>query len=94
MDAASLHRTQFAGAPAVLVSERIGGLCTFNLAAGVLHAVQGAAILVLSTSFSLPIVTHSLTGPPGSPRKRSHSSTCASAGLLLRSCSSQQSRIC
>jgi Heliorhodopsin len=67
VDAASLHRTQFAGAPAAVVSERIGGLRAFNLAAGVVHAVQGAAILVLSTSFSLPIVTHSLTGPPGSP---------------------------
>ena len=32
-----------------------------------MHAVQGAAILVLATSFTLPIVTYPLTGPPGSP---------------------------
>jgi hypothetical protein len=34
---------------------------------GVVHAAQGAAVLVLATSFTLPIVTHTLTGPPGSP---------------------------
>lgn len=38
-----------------------------NVAMGVVHAAQGAAVLVLATSFTLPIVTHTLTGSPGSP---------------------------
>jgi hypothetical protein len=67
MDAASLHSTLFAGATDAEVGRRIGRLRLFNSAMGVVHAVQGAAILVLATSFTLPIVTHALTGPPGSP---------------------------
>ena len=67
MDAASLHSTLFAGATEVEVGQRIGRLRLFNTVMGVLHAVQGAAILVLATSFTLPIVTYPLTGPPGSP---------------------------
>ncbi|MGH3477358.1 MAG: heliorhodopsin HeR [Nocardioidaceae bacterium] len=67
MDAASLHSTLFAGATEAEVSRRIGRLRLFNIAMGVVHAVQGAAILVLATSFTLPIVTNALTGPPGSP---------------------------
>jgi Heliorhodopsin len=67
MNAASLHSTLFAGATEVEVGRRIGRLRLFNVAMGVVHAVQGAAILVLATSFTLPIVTYPLTGPPGSP---------------------------
>ena len=67
MSAASLHSTLFAGATKTEVDRRIGRLRLFNVAFGVVHAVQGAAILVLATGFTLPIVTHSLTGPPGSP---------------------------
>jgi Heliorhodopsin len=67
VDAASLHSTLFARATEVEVGQRIGRLRRFNIAMGVLHAVQGAAILVLATSFTLPIVTYPLTGPPGSP---------------------------
>jgi hypothetical protein len=67
MDAASLHSTLFAGTTEVEVGRRIGRLRMFNIAMGVLHAVQGAAILVLATSFTLPIVTYPLTGQPGSP---------------------------
>jgi hypothetical protein len=67
MTAASLHSTLFAGATEAKVGQRIGRLRRFNTAIGVLHAVQGAAILVLATRFTLPIVTYPLTGPPGSP---------------------------
>ena len=67
MNAASLHGTLFAGATEVEVGRRIGRLWRFNIAMGVVHAVQGAAILVLATSFTLLIVTYPLTGPPGSP---------------------------
>jgi hypothetical protein len=61
MDAASLHSTLFAGATQAEVNRRIGRLRPFNIAIGVVHAAQGAAILVLATSLTLPIVTHSLT---------------------------------
>jgi len=54
MDAASLHSTLFAGATEVEVGQRIGRLRLFNTAMGVLHAVQGAAIPVPATSFTLP----------------------------------------
>lgn len=57
----------FAGATEAEVNRRIGRLRLFNVAMGVVHAAQGAAVLVLATSFTLPIVTHTLTGPPGSP---------------------------
>jgi hypothetical protein len=67
MNAASLHSTLFAGATEAEVDRRIGRLRLFNVAMGIVHAVQGAAVLVLATAFTLPIVTHSLTGPPGSP---------------------------
>ena len=67
MNAASLHSALFGDATEVEVGRRIGRLRLFNVAMGVLHAVQGAAILVLATSFTLPIVTYPLTGPPGSP---------------------------
>jgi hypothetical protein len=69
MSAASaegLHGLLFPGASEADVSSRIGRLRGFNLAMGVVHAVQGLAILALATSFSIPIVVHSLTGPPGS----------------------------
>jgi hypothetical protein len=49
------------------VDRRMARLRTWNLALGLLHAAQAVLILLLSTGFSIPIVTHSLTGPPGSP---------------------------
>lgn len=39
----------------------------YNIVMGIFHAGQGAAILVLATSFTLPIVATYLQGPPGSP---------------------------
>jgi hypothetical protein len=56
----------FPGASEADVSSRIDRLRSFNLGMGVLHGIQGAAILALATGFSIPIVTHPLTGPPGS----------------------------
>ncbi len=49
------------------VDRRLTRLRSWNLALGLLHAAQGVLILLLSTGFSIPIVAHSLTGPPGSP---------------------------
>jgi hypothetical protein len=60
------HELLFPGASEADVSSRIDRLRGFNLGMGVLHGVQGAAILALATGFSIPIVVHSLTGPPGS----------------------------
>ncbi|HET7235842.1 MAG TPA: heliorhodopsin HeR [Actinomycetota bacterium] len=61
-----LHGLLFPGASEAEVSSRIGRLRGVNLALGLLHAAQGVLILVLATGFSIPIVIHSLTGPPGS----------------------------
>jgi hypothetical protein len=38
-----------------------------NVGAAVLHAVQAAAVLVLATSFALPVTASYLAGPPGTP---------------------------
>ncbi len=38
----------------------------YNLTMGLLHALQGALILVLSNSFSLPVHATFMQGPPGS----------------------------
>jgi hypothetical protein len=56
----------FPGSTEAEVSSRIGRLRGVNLALGLLHAAQGVLILVLATGFAIPIVIHSLTGPPGS----------------------------
>jgi Heliorhodopsin len=61
-----LHELLFPGASQADVSSRIGRLRRFNLAMGVVHAAQAVLILALATGFSIPIVIHSLTGPPGS----------------------------
>ncbi|HET7763058.1 MAG TPA: heliorhodopsin HeR [Phycicoccus sp.] len=42
-------------------------LRTFNVVMGVLHALSGAAMVVLGNDFSLPVSTFALMGPPGTP---------------------------
>lgn len=42
-------------------------LRALNLVAGVVHALQGAAILVLATEFTLPVTGTFMEGPPGTP---------------------------
>ena len=44
----------------------------YNLAAGVLHAVQGVAILALSNDFALPVHATFMKGPPGSGSPELH----------------------
>ncbi len=44
-----------------------GKLRTFNIVMGLLHAVQGAAVLALATEFTLPVTAAFLQGPPGTP---------------------------
>ena len=45
----------------------MGRLRLYNAVMGVLHAVQGAAVLLLSTDFALPVTAAFMEGPPGSP---------------------------
>jgi len=45
--------------------ERLKNLRTWNLGVGSLHLVQGIVILLLSTSFAIPVVATVQTGPPG-----------------------------
>jgi hypothetical protein len=50
----------------VQVSEgRANRLRTYNWVMGGLHAIQGVAILILATSFALPVTATFLQGPPG-----------------------------
>ena len=51
------------------LERRVGRLRVFNLVMGLFHAVQGIAIVALSTGFTLPVVAHVLTGPPGAPQE-------------------------
>ena len=45
----------------------VGRLRPLNIEAGALHLLQGLAMLVLSTSVSLPVTAAFGTGPPGRP---------------------------
>jgi hypothetical protein len=62
VNAASL-RSALGDATEVEVGQRIGRFRLFNVAKRFLHAVQGAAIPVLATSFTLPIVTRLARAP-------------------------------
>ena len=54
--------------PSVDVPESTSrSLRVFNVVMGVIHLVSGAAMVALSTDFSLPVSTFSLMGPPGTP---------------------------
>lgn len=45
--------------------KRFSRLRVYNLVAGVFHIVQGAAIVMLSNDFRLPVTASFLAGPPG-----------------------------
>ena len=47
--------------------ERARSLRVFNAVMGLLHLVSGAAMVLLSTDFTLPVSTFALGGPPGTP---------------------------
>ncbi|MEO8510928.1 MAG: heliorhodopsin HeR [Chloroflexota bacterium] len=44
-----------------------GRLRAYNAGMGVLHAVQGIAVLLLSNDFALPVTAAFMEGPPGTP---------------------------
>jgi hypothetical protein len=48
-----------------LSGQEVGQLRWYNLIVGLLHLVQGIAMLVLSTDFTLPVTRTVPTGPPG-----------------------------
>ncbi len=48
-----------------LIPTRLEGLRRWNLALGVLHAVQALVILALSSSFAIAVTSSFPTGPPG-----------------------------
>jgi hypothetical protein len=50
-----------------LIEPNLGRLRLVNLAMGVLHAVQGVAVLLLSNDFALPVTAAFMEGPPGTP---------------------------
>jgi hypothetical protein len=66
---ATLRDVLFPDVTAADVDRRIAKLRPLNAVMGAFHAAQGAAILILSTGFTLPIVIHAMTGPPGSPQQ-------------------------
>jgi hypothetical protein len=48
-------------------ADRARSLRVFNAVMGVLHLVSGAAMVALSTDFTLPVSVFALGGPPGTP---------------------------
>jgi len=50
----------------IIPEARFIRLRRYNLAMGVLHAAQAVAVIVLATSFALPVRATFMTGPPGS----------------------------
>lgn len=52
--------------PDIVPEGRFRRLRRYNLAMGVLHAAQAAAVVALATSFTLPVTAAFMTGPPGS----------------------------
>lgn len=62
----SPSRTQASSTDATGVTpERLSGLRRWNLTLAALHAVQGIAVLVLATSFSITVTSSYPAGPPG-----------------------------
>ena len=45
----------------------LGRLRLYNAGMGMLHAVQGIAVLLLSNDFALPVTAAFMEGPPGTP---------------------------
>jgi hypothetical protein len=50
-----------------LTEPDLGRLRLLNLGMGVLHAVQGLAVVLLSNEFALPVTAAFMEGPPGTP---------------------------
>ena len=63
-----LAQQHHATAPAIdLPAPRVSSLRRWNIGMGLLHAVQGIAVLALATAFVLPVTASFMAGPPGTP---------------------------
>ena len=56
-----------AAPPAAVPVGKATSLRRWNVGLGVLHAVQGIAVLALATAFVLPVTASFIQGPPGTP---------------------------
>ena len=52
--------------PLEIPATRLKGLRRYNLIAGVAHAAQAIAVVVLANDFALPVTADYIQGPPGS----------------------------
>ncbi len=72
------------GDPEVIdvTDEQMTKLRKMNIGAGVLHLVSGVVMTILATSFTLPITTFNLNGPPGTPIQEGTLSTLVDVELV------------
>lgn len=61
--------TNAAAAPTPERAQRLARLRVWNIAVGIVLAVEAVAIALLTNSFSLPVTATYMTGPPGSESK-------------------------
>jgi len=62
--------------------EQLSRLRKLNRGAGTLHLVSGVLMLVLSQTFTLPVTSFNLNGPPGTPVEEGSLSTVADIELV------------
>ena len=53
--------------PPPMPSATASSLRRWNVGMGLIHALQGVAVLALATAFALPVTASFLNGPPGTP---------------------------
>ena len=61
-----------AGTPDAATERRLGRLRIWNVAVGLILAVQAVMIAVLTNSFSLPVTATFMNGPPGTTPRLHH----------------------
>lgn len=66
----------------------LGRLRWYNVGMGLLHAIQGIAVVALSNDFALPVTGTFMAGPPGTTGARAG----LSAPRLIDHCSAGASR--
>src|SRR4030042_5239710 len=49
------------------IERRLGRLRIWNIAVGIILAIQAVMIAVLTNNFSLPVTATFMSGPPGTP---------------------------
>ena len=56
-----------AGSPPPMPAATASSLRRWNIGMGLIHALQGVAVIALATAFALPVTASFLNGPPGTP---------------------------